>query len=129
MQVPDCGYTKKTKVYSSIIFIPLSHLVLETSKHETRFRIFEGEEITTLSQAEFHEQILEKTLQQVRQRKVYLFMYIYNPLHMYFNISLAINARVTEIYYDLNSKVYRKKPQVRAVPWIGYARKIHKFIS
>ncbi|KAH1107527.1 hypothetical protein J1N35_011295, partial [Gossypium stocksii] len=38
-------------------------------KHETCFRIFEGEEITTLSQAEFHEKILEETLQQVRLRK------------------------------------------------------------
>ncbi|MBA0681875.1 hypothetical protein Goari_023647, partial [Gossypium aridum] len=37
-------------------------------EHE-RGRIFEGEEITTLSQAEFHEQILEETLQQVRLRK------------------------------------------------------------
>ncbi|TYI92979.1 hypothetical protein E1A91_D02G107000v1 [Gossypium mustelinum] len=36
---------------------------------QRRLRIFEGEEITTLSQAEFHKQILEETLQQVRLRK------------------------------------------------------------
>ncbi|KAK5840156.1 hypothetical protein PVK06_009039 [Gossypium arboreum] len=36
---------------------------------QRRLRIFEGEEITTLSQAEFHEQILEETLHQVRLRK------------------------------------------------------------
>ncbi|KAA3484745.1 agamous-like protein MADS-box protein isoform X2 [Gossypium australe] len=36
---------------------------------QRRLRIFEGEEIITLSQAEFHEQILEETLQQVRLRK------------------------------------------------------------
>ncbi|XP_022772900.1 uncharacterized protein LOC111315453 isoform X2 [Durio zibethinus] len=38
---------------------------------EKRLRIFDGEpsEITTLSQAEYHEQILEETLKQVRLRK------------------------------------------------------------